>query len=281
MVGTPATPASKIQRTPSSTPGGSKFQQEKILGTIRIRPLNRREQALYYLIAWDCPDDRTIVFKNPNHERPATPYTFVFDPTCSTQRVYEEGAKNVALSALMGINATIFAYGQTTSGKAFTMSGITESATQAREFILKRSALEIYNDTIDLLNRESDSLRLLDDPEKGTIVEKLVEEIVKDSQHLRHLIGICEAQRQVGETDLNDKSSRSHQIIWLRGGHIPYRDSKLTQILQHSLGGNARTASICDMSPALSHVEQTMNALSFASSAKEVTNNAQVKKVRI
>lgn len=64
-----------------------------------------------------------------------------------------------------------------------------------------------------------------------------------------------------------------------RSGHVPYRDSKLTRILQSSLGGNARTAIICTMSPALSHVEQTRNTLSFATSAKEVTNNAQVNMV--
>lgn len=62
-------------------------------------------------------------------------------------------------------------------------------------------------------------------------------------------------------------------------GHIPYRDSKLTRILQHSLGGNARTAIICTLSPALSHVDQTRNTLSFATSAKEVTNNARVNMV--
>nr|GMC51986.1 kinesin-like protein NACK2 [Ipomoea batatas] len=106
------------------------------------------------------------------------------------------------------------------------MRGITENVvkdiyehiknTVERDFVLKFSALEIYNETVvDLLNNESGSLRLLDDPEKGTIVEKLIEEIVEDDQHLRHLIKICEAQRQVGETALNDKSSRSHQIIRL------------------------------------------------------------------
>lgn len=63
------------------------------------------------------------------------------------------------------------------------------------------------------------------------------------------------------------------------GGHIPYRDSKLTRILQISLGGNARTAIICTMSPALTHVEQSRNTLSFATRAKEVTNNAQVNMV--
>ena len=66
-----------------------------------------------------------------------------------------------------------------------------------------------------------------------------------------------------------------------RSGHIPYRDSKLTRILQNSLGGNARTAIICTISPALSHVEQTRNTLSFATSAKEVTNNCPSKHVMI
>lgn len=61
-----------------------------------------------------------------------------------------------------------------------------------------------------------------------------------------------------------------------RNGHIPYRDSKLTRILHNSLGGNARTAIICTLSPARSHVEQSRNALFFASCAKEVTTNAKV-----
>ncbi|KAJ6387068.1 hypothetical protein OIU78_016900, partial [Salix suchowensis] len=51
-----------------------------------------------------------------------------FDPSCSTLKVYEEGAKNVALSRSYRINATIFAYGQTSSGKTYTMRGITENA---------------------------------------------------------------------------------------------------------------------------------------------------------
>lgn len=61
-----------------------------------------------------------------------------------------------------------------------------------------------------------------------------------------------------------------------RQGHVNYRDSKLTRILQPSLGGNARTAIICTLSPARSHVEQSRNTLLFASCAKEVTTNAQV-----
>ncbi|KAL8474946.1 hypothetical protein ACS0TY_031388 [Phlomoides rotata] len=56
-------------------------------------------------------------------------------------------------------------------------------------------------------------------------------------------------------------------------GNIPYRDSKLTQILETSLRGNARTALLCTMSPARSHVEQSRNTLHFA---KEVTINPHV-----
>ena len=75
-VGTPATPASKMRRINSCTPGGPKVREENILVTVRVRPLSPREQAAYDLIAWDCTDEHTIVSKNLNHERPTGPYIF-------------------------------------------------------------------------------------------------------------------------------------------------------------------------------------------------------------
>lgn len=57
--------------------------------------------------------------------------------------------------------------------------------------------------------------------------------------------------------------------------HIPYRDSKLTRILQPALGGNARTAIVCAVTPSLIHLDETLSTLRFASRAKKVTNNAQ------
>ncbi len=63
------------------------------------------------------------------------------------------------------------------------------------------------------------------------------------------------------------------------GGHIPYRDSKLTRILQPSLGGNARTAIICNMTPAAVHAEESHSTLRFACRAKCVVNNAVVNEV--
>ncbi|KAE9467090.1 hypothetical protein C3L33_01003, partial [Rhododendron williamsianum] len=306
------TPASKIERTPVSTPGGSKVKEEKIVVTVRLRPLNKREQLAKDQVAWECIDEHTIVHKPPTQERATQPASFTFDrvfgPACLTESVYEEGVKNVALSALMGINATIFAYGQTSSGKTYTMRGITDKAvhdiykhimnTPGRDFRIRISGLEIYNENVrDLLNSESGrNLKLLDDPEKGTVVEKLVEETANNDQHLRQLISIYLAgSERASQTNADGARLREGCHINLslmtlttvirklsvgkRSGHIPYRDSKLTRILQHSLGGNARTAIICTLSPALSHAEQSRNTLYFATRAKEVTNNAQVNMV--
>ncbi|PQM38572.1 kinesin-like protein NACK1 isoform X1 [Prunus yedoensis var. nudiflora] len=332
------------------------MKEEKILVSVRLRPLNQKEKTRSDVSDW-CVKNNTLMYNNSHPDRPMSPSAYSFDRVfgweCPTRKVYDEGAKEVALSAINGINSTIFAYGQTSSGKTYTMKGITDYAItdiydyieqhSDKEFVLKFSAMEIYNEVVkDLLSSDSGPLRLLDDPEKGTVIEKLSEEILRDQNHLQELLSICEAQRKIGETSLNETSSRSHQILRLtiessareylgiessstlaatvnfvdlagservsqalsagarlkegchinrslltlggvirklskgRNGHVPYRDSKLTRILQNSLGGNARTAIICTMSPARSHVEQSKNTLFFASCAKEVSTNAKV-----
>lgn len=337
--------------------GEANGREEKILVLVRLRPLSEKEVARNEVSDWECINDNTVLFRNSLQERSMFPtaYTFdrVFGGDCSTRQVYEAGAKGIALSVVSGINSSIFAYGQTSSGKTYTMIGITEYTVadiyhymerhEERAFVLKFSAIEIYNEAVrDLLSTENLPLRLLDDPEKGTIVERLTEVIVRDWSHVKELLSICEAQRKVGETSLNETSSRSHQILRLtiessarefigkdksttlaacvnfvdlagserasqalsvgqrlkegchinrslltlstvirklskgRNGHVNYRDSKLTRILQPSLGGNARTAIICTLSPARDHVEQSRNTLLFASCAKEVSTNAQV-----
>ncbi|KAH8508283.1 hypothetical protein H0E87_010417 [Populus deltoides] len=333
--------------------------EEKIFVSVRLRPLNNKEIARNDVSDWEPINDDTVIYRNnlPVSERSMYPtaYTFdrVFGSDCSTKQVYGDGAKEVALSVVSGINSSVFAYGQTSSGKTYTMSGITEYTIadiydyvekhKEREFSLKFSAMEIYNESVrDLLSTDPTPLRLLDDPERGIVVERLTEESIRDWNHFKELLSVCEAQRQIGDTSLNEASSRSHQILRLtvesstqeflghykssalaatvnfvdlagserasqslsagirlkegchinrslltlgtvirklskgKNGHVPFRDSKLTRILQSSLGGNARTAIICTMSPARSHVEQSRNTLLFASCAKEVTTNAQV-----
>ena len=61
--------------------------------------------------------------------------------------------------------------------------------------------------------------------------------------------------------------------------HIPYRDSKLTRILQPSLGGNAKTAIICTITPASRHFEDSLSTLKFASRAKAVRNKPEINEI--
>ncbi|KAF3578959.1 hypothetical protein DY000_02031247, partial [Brassica cretica] len=62
-------------------------------------------------------------------------------------------------------------------------------------------------------------------------------------------------------------------------GHIPYRDSKLTRILQPALGGNAKTCIICTIAPEEYHIEESKGTLQFANRAKRITNCAQVNEI--
>ncbi|XP_031479410.1 kinesin-like protein KIN-7O isoform X2 [Nymphaea colorata] len=63
------------------------------------------------------------------------------------------------------------------------------------------------------------------------------------------------------------------------GGHVPYRDSKLTRILQPALGGNSNTAIICNITLAQVHTDETRSSLQFATRALRVTNCAQVNEI--
>ncbi|XP_042027796.1 kinesin-like protein KIN-4C [Salvia splendens] len=58
------------------------------------------------------------------------------------------------------------------------------------------------------------------------------------------------------------------------GGHVPYRDSKLTRILQDSLGGNCKTIMIACVSPADTNAEETLNTLKYANRARNIQNKA-------
>ena len=58
--------------------------------------------------------------------------------------------------------------------------------------------------------------------------------------------------------------------------HIPYRDSKLTRILQDSLGGNSRTTMIACVSPADSNYEESLNSIKYASRARNIKNKPVV-----
>ncbi|KAG7535001.1 P-loop containing nucleoside triphosphate hydrolase [Arabidopsis thaliana x Arabidopsis arenosa] len=60
------------------------------------------------------------------------------------------------------------------------------------------------------------------------------------------------------------------------GGHVPYRDSKLTRLLQDSLGGNSKTVMIACVSPADTNAEETLNTLKYANRARNIQNKAVI-----
>jgi centromeric protein E len=69
------------------------------------------------------------------------------------------------------------------------------------------------------------------------------------------------------------------KLVDKSGGHIPYRDSKLTRILQPALGGNSNTSIICTITTAHVHREETRGTLQFASRAKQIKNKPIVNEV--
>ncbi|TYH54182.1 hypothetical protein ES332_D09G151000v1 [Gossypium tomentosum] len=331
--------------------------KENVTVTVRFRPLSPRELRQGEEIAWYA-DGETIV-RNEHNQTTAYAYDRVFAPTTTTRQVYDVSAQHVVSGAMEGINGTIFAYGMTSSGKTHTMHGDQRSPgiiplavkdafsiiqeTPNREFLLRVSYLEIYNEVVnDLLNPAGQNLRIREDAQ-GTFVEGIKEEVVLSPAHALSLIAAGEEHRHVGSTNFNLLSSRSHTIFTLtiesspygensegeavnlsqlnlidlagsesskvettgirrkegsyinkslltlgtviskltdgRATHIPYRDSKLTRLLQSSLSGHGHVSLICTVTPSSSNSEETHNTLKFAHRAKHIEIQAEQNKI--
>lgn len=347
-------------------------KSDSVRVAVRVRPLNARELAYGTdtKSSWAITD--TSVTQCLNTKKiAANHYTFdnVFQQQSTNSHIFSTVAQPVVKSAVDGINGVIFAYGQTAAGKTYTMLGteddwgVTRRSIAAvfdeiaqmgvRQFLMRASYIEIYNELIrDLIVPGNDNLKIHEDVLTKRVFVDAREEVVTTVQQVMDIIQAGETARAVGETNMNERSSRSHTIFTLKiesreisssdaeedvanmqtngvsirastlslvdlagserasftkaqgmrlveGGHInkslltlgtvinklssgesststhiPYRDSKLTRLLQPALGGNARTAIICAVTPALLHMEETLSTLKFASRAKKVTNSA-------
>ena len=136
------------------------------------------------------------------------------------------------IAAMEGYNAVIFAYGQTASGKTFTLTGSPSNpgiiplavsdlfaqirSTPDREFLLRASYIELYNENIiDLLSPQvGKELSLSEGKKKGEVViNGLTEMAVRTEDEVRRLLKTGEDRRKVGGTDWNHRSSRSHCVF--------------------------------------------------------------------
>ncbi|GAB0188919.1 centromere-associated protein E [Grus japonensis] len=329
---------------------------------VRVRPLIDRENALEDKVSLHWKSENNTVSEVNGTK--VFNYDRVFHSSDNTQQLYEGVAVPIIQSAVQGYNGTIFAYGQTASGKTYTMMGNEDSVgiipkaiqhvfkiiceIPDREFLLRVSYMEIYNETItDLLcdTRKKKPLGIREDVNRNTYVEDLIEEVVVAPKQVMEWIRKGEKNRHYGETKMNEHSSRSHTIfrmiiesrersdpanancdgavmvshlnlvdlagserasqtgsegvrlkegcninrsLFILGqvikklcddpsGFINYRDSKLTRILQNSLGGNAKTVIICTITPA--SFDETLSTLQFANTAKRMKNTPKVNEV--
>ncbi|NWU48916.1 CENPE protein, partial [Dromas ardeola] len=329
---------------------------------VRVRPLIARENALEDKVSLHWKSENNTISEVNGTK--VFSYDRVFHSSDNTQQLYEGVAVPIIQSAVQGYNGTIFAYGQTASGKTYTMMGNEDSvgiipkAVQhvfkviceipEREFLLRVSYMEIYNETItDLLCdiRKKKPLGIREDVNRNTYVEDLIEEVVVAPEQVMEWIRKGEKNRHYGETKMNEHSSRSHTIfrmiiesrersdpanancdgavmvshlnlvdlagserasqtgsegvrlkegcninrsLFILGqvikklcddpsGFINYRDSKLTRILQNSLGGNAKTVIICTITPV--SFDETLSTLQFANTAKRMKNTPKVNEV--
>jgi hypothetical protein len=93
--------------------------------------------------------------------------------------------------------------------------------------------------------------------------------------HVVHKLSEMSSRGKVGGV----ASSESALSRMAPNEHIPYRDSKLTRLLQPSLGGNAQVCIICNISPCSSNLEESHNTLKFAQRAKKIRQNARITEV--
>uniref|UniRef100_A0A2K6GEN8 Kinesin-like protein n=1 Tax=Propithecus coquereli TaxID=379532 RepID=A0A2K6GEN8_PROCO len=315
----------------------------------RFRPLNEAEILRGDKFIPKFKGDETVVIGQ------GKPYVFdrVLPPNTTQEQVYNACAKQIVKDVLEGYNGTIFAYGQTSSGKTHTMEGKLHdpqlmgiipriahdifdhiySMDENLEFHIKVSYFEIYLDKIrDLLDGDSFN----GEPEL-TLFQGCTERFVSSPEEVMDVIDEGKANRHVAVTNMNEHSSRSHSIflinikqenvetekklsgklylVDLAGSekvsktgaegavldeakninkslsalgnvisalaegtktHVPYRDSKMTRILQDSLGGNCRTTIVICCSPSVFNEAETKSTLMFGQRAKTIKNTVSV-----
>ncbi|KAG7503402.1 hypothetical protein JOB18_037891 [Solea senegalensis] len=319
----------------------------------RFRPLNEAEINRGDQYIPKFKDEDTVVITGK-------PYAFdrVLPPNTSQEHVYDQCAKQIVKDVLGGYNGTIFAYGQTSSGKTHTMEGKLHdpqlmgiiprishdifdhiySMDENLEFHIKVSYFEIYLDKIrDLLDVSKTNLSVHEDKNRVPYVKGCTERFVSSPEEVMDVIDEGKANRHVAVTNMNEHSSRSHSIFLINikqenietekklsgklylvdlagsekvsktgaegavldeakninkslsalgnvisalaegtKSHVPYRDSKMTRILQDSLGGNCRTTIIICCSPSIYNEAETKSTLMFGQRAKTIKNTVSV-----
>ncbi|VAI11831.1 unnamed protein product [Triticum turgidum subsp. durum] len=333
----------------------------------RCRPLSKDETSSGYkcVVDFDGANDGDIGIMNGGTAKKTFKFDRVYTPKDDQAEVYAD-ASPLVTSVLDGYNVCIFAYGQTGTGKTFTMEGternrgvnyrtleelfkIAEERKDTVTYNISVSVLEVYNEQIRDLLATSPSSKKLEIKQAGEgshHVPGIVEAKVEDINEVWDVLQTGSNSRAVGSNNVNEHSSRSHCMLcimvraknlingdctrsklWLvdlagserlaktdaqgdrlkeaqninrslsalgdvisalasRSSHIPYRNSKLTHLLQE--GGDSKALMFVQISPSDNDASETLSSLNFASRvrgielgpARKQVDTAELQKVK-
>jgi kinesin family member 3B len=218
---------------PSSSP-------ECIQVVIRCRPLSLKEinsgfEKVVHMFERD--DKGEILVHREGSEDPPKQFTFdrVFDENTSQEDLFEKTARAIVGNVIEGYNGTIFAYGQTGTGKTHTMEGETHpkemrgiisrcfetvynciEGMENSQFLVRASYLEIYKENIrDLLSAKKQKLIMHEKPDTGVYIKDLSSYICKSCEEMQNVQDIGKKHKSMAATSMNDRSSRSHSVFTL------------------------------------------------------------------
>ena len=212
---------------------------------MRCRPLTKNERLGGARGITRLVDDKVVVVMDPDpeghqrrkqygqgvqHKEKRYKFDRAFDGNCTNPQVYDNTVRGLIPGVLKGLNATVFAYGATGSGKTYTMVGNERDPglmvmslrdifhqmdlDREKEFDVRCSYLEVYNEVIyDLLQVNSPGLELREDPELGPQVAGLKRVQVSSADKIFQLLREGNMRRKTEATDANATSSRSHAVL--------------------------------------------------------------------
>lgn len=213
---------------------------ENVRVVVRVRPMDKLEldNDSQNVVQVDKINRCiTVVKPNANTNEPPKIYYFdnVYGEESSQIDIYIDTARPIVDKVLEGYNGTILAYGQTGTGKTYTMSGSPDSpqtkgiipntfahifghiakAKDNQKFLVRVSYMEIYNEEVrDLLGKEMNkSLEVKERADIGVFVKDLSGYVVHNADDLENIMKLGNKNRVVGATKMNLESSRSHAIF--------------------------------------------------------------------
>ncbi|CAG9855551.1 unnamed protein product [Phyllotreta striolata] len=235
----------------NTTNGDCLQSKENVRVFIRIRPLTKKEtsEGNENVLTCDFKENLIALKKNGEHTKPFK-FDHIFGSSTTQLEMYKMTAFPIVEKVLEGYNGTIFAYGQTGTGKTFTMVGnhlIPElkgivpntfshifsqisRASEEKSFVVKATYLEIYNEEVrDLLAQDpTKKLAIRERKDIGVYVKDLMGFTVDSIQSVTELINRGNKNRITRSTLMNDVSSRSHAIFTITIESRNRRDNKTT-----------------------------------------------------